>query len=55
MPKRARLLLYRVASGGHQLPSTVSANPMSEEKFGIRNHDIEMAEQVWTFFKACAR
>jgi polyhydroxybutyrate depolymerase len=51
----ARLLLYRVANGGHQLPSTVSGNPMSEEKFGIRNHDIETAEEVWSFFKPYAR
>jgi polyhydroxybutyrate depolymerase len=51
----ARLLLYRVANGGHQLPSTLSANPMSEEKFGIRNHGIETAEEVWSYFKAHAR
>ena len=51
----ARLLLYRVANGGHQLPSTVSTNPMAEEKFGFRNHDIETAEEVWSFFKSYSR
>jgi polyhydroxybutyrate depolymerase len=51
----ARLLLYRVANGGHQLPSTISTNPMSEEKFGIRNRDIETAEEVWSYFKTYAR
>jgi polyhydroxybutyrate depolymerase len=51
----ARLLLYRVAGGGHQLPSTLSTNPMMEDKFGLRNHDIETAEEVWSYFKGYVR
>ena len=50
------LRLYRVEGGGHQLPSlAAAANPMSEEKFGLRNRDIETAEEVWAFFKSLAR
>ena len=44
--------LYRVEGGGHQIPSINGTNnPMSEEKFGLRNRDIETADEVWTFFK----
>lgn len=52
----ARLLLYRVAGGGHQLPSTLSTNPgWWRDKFGLRNHDIETAEEVWSYFKDYVR
>jgi polyhydroxybutyrate depolymerase len=52
----SKLRLYRVEGGGHQLPSLIgTANPMSEEKFGLRNRDIETAEEVWAFFKDLAR
>lgn len=45
--------LYRIEGGGHQIPSIkAGGNPMSEEKFGPRNHDIETAEEVWAFFKS---
>jgi polyhydroxybutyrate depolymerase len=51
-----KLRLYRVEGGGHQLPSLAGAgNPMSEEKFGLRNRDIETADEVWAFFKDLAR
>jgi polyhydroxybutyrate depolymerase len=50
------LRLYRIEGGGHQLPSLAATNnPMSEEKFGRRNRDIETADEVWAFFKDLAR
>jgi polyhydroxybutyrate depolymerase len=43
---------YRVLNGGHQLPSlTGNNNPMSEQKFGRRNRDIEAGEEIWQFLK----
>jgi polyhydroxybutyrate depolymerase len=46
------VLLYKVIGGGHQLPSLAGTpNPMNEQKFGLRNHDIESAEEVWSFVK----
>jgi polyhydroxybutyrate depolymerase len=47
------LQFYRVIEGGHQLPSIADAavSPMSEERFGLRNHDIETADAVWSYFK----
>jgi polyhydroxybutyrate depolymerase len=52
----AHLRLYRVNDGGHQIPSlTGTNNPMSEQRFGFRNRDIEMAEEVWAFFKSYSR
>jgi polyhydroxybutyrate depolymerase len=48
--------LYRVEGGGHQIPSINGTNnPMSEERFGLRNRDIETAEEVWAFFKNLSR
>jgi polyhydroxybutyrate depolymerase len=48
----ARIRSYRVVGGGHQLPSTEGAgNPMSEERFGPRNRDIETADEIWSYFK----
>lgn len=48
----ANPVLYRVAGGGHQLPSLQpSGNPMSEERFGPRNRDMETADEVWNFFR----
>jgi polyhydroxybutyrate depolymerase len=52
----ARILLYRVLNGGHQLPSMAeSIPPLPEQRFGLRSRDIETAEEVWAFFKAHAR
>ena len=43
---------YRVEGGGHQLTSLAPGpSPMSEERFGARNRDIETAEEVWAFFR----
>jgi polyhydroxybutyrate depolymerase len=52
----ANLRLYRIEGGGHQIPSISGANnPMLEEKFGLRNRDIETAEEVWAFVKNLSR
>ena len=51
-----RVLLYRVEGGGHQIPSFASEG--SEEgakRLGLRNRDIETADEIWTFFKDIAR
>jgi polyhydroxybutyrate depolymerase len=46
----AKLRLYRVEGGGHQIPSLApAARPTSRERFGPRNRDIETAEEVWAF------
>jgi len=46
------VLFYKIIGGGHQMPSLVgAANPMNETKFGQRNHDIESAEEIWSFVK----
>jgi polyhydroxybutyrate depolymerase len=52
----AQLRLYRIEGGGHQIPSISGANnPMLEEKFGLRNRDIETADEVWAFVKDISR
>ena len=48
--------LYRVEGGGHQIPSF--ATDSSEEgvkRFGLRNRDIETADEIWTFFRGGAK
>jgi polyhydroxybutyrate depolymerase len=48
--------LYRIEGGGHQTPSLTGANnPMSEQRFGLRNRDIETSKEVWAFFKNISR
>jgi polyhydroxybutyrate depolymerase len=50
--KDTEVRFYKVVGGGHQIPSLVGmANPMGEQKFGLRNHDIESAEVIWSFVK----
>jgi polyhydroxybutyrate depolymerase len=50
--KDTEVLFYKVVGGGHQMPSLAEAtNPMSEQKFGLRNHDIESAVEIWSFVK----
>jgi polyhydroxybutyrate depolymerase len=52
----ARLRLYRINGGGHQLPSlTVIADAQSEQRWGLRNRDLETAEEVWRYVKDYAR
>jgi polyhydroxybutyrate depolymerase len=51
----APIRLYRVNGGGHQVPSL---SPKSEENvkhLGARNHDIETADEIWSFFKNFSR
>jgi polyhydroxybutyrate depolymerase len=51
----AKLRLYRIEGGGHQVPMLSGArNTMAEEKFGRRNRDIEAADEIWAFFKGAA-
>jgi polyhydroxybutyrate depolymerase len=50
--QNTEVVLYKVIGGGHTEPSI-------EEKYGIiyrlivgnQNHDIEMAREIWEFFK----
>jgi polyhydroxybutyrate depolymerase len=45
------LRLYRVNDGGHQLPSLVPSDPETTRMFGIRNRDIETADEFASFIK----
>jgi polyhydroxybutyrate depolymerase len=47
----ARLRLYRVNDGGHQLPSFSPSDEATTKLFGLRNHDIETADEFWAFAK----
>jgi polyhydroxybutyrate depolymerase len=48
----ADIRFYKVVGGGHQIPALArAANPMSEQKFGLQNHDIEAAEEIWAFVR----
>lgn len=52
----ARLRLYRVNGGGHQIPSlTAIADAQSEQRWGLRSRDVETAEEVWAYVKGYAR
>ena len=44
-------LLYRVEGGGHQVPSRRAGATMSEDRFGLRNRDIEAGDVIWDYFK----
>jgi polyhydroxybutyrate depolymerase len=45
-----RVKLYRVSGGGHAPPS-LSLNSLPDpQSFGVRNHDIETAEEIWKAF-----
>jgi polyhydroxybutyrate depolymerase len=48
----ARLRLYRVNDGGHQLPSFTPSDERTTKMFGARNQDIETADEFWTFAKS---
>jgi polyhydroxybutyrate depolymerase len=43
-------LLYRVEGGGHQVPSRRAGANMSEDRFGLRNRDLEAADVMWGYF-----
>jgi len=50
---QSAVVLFRVNGGGHQSPSIGSGRvtPMGLQMLGMRNHDIDAAEEVWAFFK----
>ena len=45
----AQLKLYRVSNGGHQLPSFSKIDEQTTKLFGLRNHDIETADEIAKF------
>jgi polyhydroxybutyrate depolymerase len=45
----AQLKLYRVSDGGHQLPSFSLIDEHTTKLFGLRNHDIETADEIAKF------
>lgn len=45
----AQLKLYRVSDGGHQLPSFSQIDEQTTKLFGLRNHDIETADEIAKF------
>jgi polyhydroxybutyrate depolymerase len=50
---QSAVVLFRVNGGGHQSPSIGEGRhtPMGLQMLGLRNHDIDAAEEVWAFFK----
>ncbi len=50
---QSAVVLFRVNGGGHQSPSIGEGRvtPMGLQMLGMRNHDIDAAEEVWAFFK----
>jgi polyhydroxybutyrate depolymerase len=53
--QNARLRLYRVNDGGHQLPSFTPSDARTTKMFGPRNRDIETADEFWTFAKTAPK
>jgi polyhydroxybutyrate depolymerase len=51
--EQSAVVLFRVNGGGHQSPSIGEGRvtPMGLQMLGMRNHDIDAAEEVWAFFK----
>lgn len=47
--------LYRVAGGGHQVPSFTSASPEWVTQAGAQNQDIETIDEFWGFAKQFSR
>jgi polyhydroxybutyrate depolymerase len=47
--------LYRIEGGGHQLPTVAPASADQEKRFGLRNRDIEAADEIWASFKDLRR
>ena len=50
---RSAVVLFRVNNGGHQSPSIGPGRetPVAARMLGMRNHDIDAAEEVWAFFR----
>lgn len=51
----APLRLYRVNGGGHQVPSLSPSSEQNVKQFDTRNHDIETADEIWSFVKNFSR
>jgi polyhydroxybutyrate depolymerase len=51
----ARLQLYRVNGGGHQVPSFSPNSADEAKRYGARNRDIETADEIWSFVKDFSR
>ncbi len=51
----AGLQLYRVNGGGHQVPSFSPNSEEQTKQFGLRNRDIETADEIWSFVKGFSR
>ncbi len=48
----SEVVLYKVNGGGHSAPSIREQySPLFEQYFNKQNHDIEMTDEVWKFFK----
>jgi polyhydroxybutyrate depolymerase len=47
--------LYRVNGGGHQVPMFAPGDPEWIKKAGRINHDIETAEEFWSFARKFSR
>jgi polyhydroxybutyrate depolymerase len=47
--------LYRVARGGHQVPSFTPASPEWVREAGLQNQDIETIDEFWQFAKRFSR
>ncbi|HLH88123.1 MAG TPA: hypothetical protein VKX28_06670 [Xanthobacteraceae bacterium] len=51
-----RVRLFRVEGGGHQIPSfATDSGEEGVKRFGLRNRDIETADELWAFFKDISR
>lgn len=53
-PAAGPVVILRVDGGGHQMPSFSRAFVL-ETMLGRRNHDIEGAEEIWSFFERLKR
>lgn len=48
-----QVVLYEIVGGGHTEPSIEEQySPLIELYLGRQNHDIEMAREIWSFFKS---
>lgn len=51
----ASLRLYRVNGGGHKVPSLSPGGEEDLKRLDRRNHDIETADEIWSFVKNFSR
>jgi len=50
--EQTEVVLYEISGGGHSGPSILERYPpLAELVIGRQNHDIEMAREVWEFFR----